>query len=73
MGDEVLVLTDRGDKFGEEGVVTDVSRSKTLLVQDRDDSFVLLLHEVTDDLVVKVFHRLPLQQRGKIEHDLMTE
>ena len=29
--------------------------------QDRNDSFVSLLHQVTDDLVVKVLNRLPLQ------------
>lgn len=29
--------------------------------QDGDDAFELLLHQVTDDLVVEVLHRLPLQ------------
>lgn len=28
--------------------------------QDGDDAFKLLLHQVTDDPVVKIFHRLPL-------------
>lgn len=29
--------------------------------QNGDDAFELLLHQVTDDLVVKILHRLPLQ------------
>lgn len=29
--------------------------------QDGDDAFELLLHQVTDDLVVEVLHRLPLE------------
>lgn len=29
--------------------------------QNGDDSFKLLLHQVTDNLVVKILHRLPLQ------------
>lgn len=29
--------------------------------QDGDDAFELLLHQVTDDLVVEILHRLPLK------------
>lgn len=29
--------------------------------QDGNDSFKLLLHKITNDLVVKILHRLPLE------------
>lgn len=34
--------------------VRDLPNSETRLVQDGDDAFVRLLHQVNDDLVVKV-------------------
>jgi len=57
---EVLVLADGRHQLAEEGGVRHVSRPQALLVQHSDDPLVPLLHEVTDDLVVKVFHGLPL-------------
>lgn len=31
--------------------------------QDGNDSFKLLLHKITNDLVVKILHRLPLENK----------
>ena len=36
-----------------------------LLYQDGDDALVLLLDEVTDDLIVKILHRLPLRREER--------
>ena len=35
---------------------------KVVTNQNGYDSLVLLLHQVTDDLVVEILHRLPLQK-----------
>lgn len=37
--------------------------------QDGDDAFELLLHQVTDDLVVEVLHRLPLKRQTFLVRD----
>jgi len=36
-----------------------------MLYQHRDDSSVLLLHQVTDNFIVEELHRLPLKHGGK--------
>lgn len=33
--------------------------------QDRDDAFELLLHKITNNLVIEILHRLPLQTEKK--------
>ena len=64
--DKVFVLSDSLGELDQEGGVADLSRPEALLVQHGDDALVTLLHQVADDLVVKVLHGLPLH-RGEIE------
>ena len=60
---EVVVLTNGHHQFSKEGGVRHVARPQALLVQHGNDPLVPLLHKVTDDLVVKVLHRLPLESQ----------
>lgn len=43
-----------------------ISTNSCHVHQNGDDAFVLLFYQVTNDLVVKVLHRLPLKLEGKI-------
>ena len=73
MRDEVLVLANGCHELLQEGGVANVPGAQTLLVQHGDDSLVLLLHKVTDDLVVKILHRLPLKkQTNNVKVILLT-
>lgn len=53
-----LVDLSRGD-----GQTHTLSRAFTH--QNRNDAFVLLFNQVTNDFVVKVLHRLPLETQGR--------
>lgn len=61
VSDKVVVVPDSLSQLVQEGRVSDLPRAQALLVQHGYDSLVPLLHEVTDDLVVKVLDGLPLK------------
>ena len=59
--DKVLMLSNSLGKLDEEGGISNFPRTQTLLIQHRYDPLMPLLHQVTDNLVVEVLHRLPLK------------
>lgn len=60
VGDKVVVVSDGVDELLKEGGVGDVPRPQALLVQHGNDPLVTFFNEITDNLVVKVLHWLPL-------------
>ena len=58
--DKSLVVADGGGKFVEKSRVCRVTGTQALLVQNVDYSFVTLLYQVANYLVVEIFHRFPL-------------
>lgn len=47
--------------------VSSVCKNRVLIIpyQHRDDSSVLLFHQITDDFIVEELHRLPLKHRER--------
>lgn len=58
---KVWMFSDGLFQFLEKGEVCRVAGTEALLIQNVNDSFVPLLNKIANDLIIEVFHRLPLQ------------